>query len=110
VKSRSPTWQLAIKPASEISNPAFRKLMLYHWLNPFLPFLTFADLTSSEGLDGFHNFFSNNGETETRSRDICITALDFYDSWAERKNEIPLLTTPSNRAYGSCNIHSHAQL
>jgi len=54
--------------------------MLYHWLNPFLPIPTFADLTSSEGLGAFHNFFSNNAETETRSKDICITALDFYGS------------------------------
>jgi hypothetical protein len=82
VESRSPAWQLAIKPASEISNPAFRKLMLYQWLNPFLPISTLADLTSSGDLGTFHDFSSNNAETETRSRDICITALNSCDNWA----------------------------
>jgi hypothetical protein len=46
--------------------------MLYQWLNPFLPISTLADLTSSGGLGTFHDFSSNNAETETRSRDIDL--------------------------------------
>ena len=82
--------------------------MLDQGLYPFLPIAALAEIIFSEDLDAFCDFFSNTAETEVRSRDIGITALDFYDSWAERKNELPLLTTPSIRACDFCSTHSHA--
>jgi hypothetical protein len=73
--------------------------VLYQWWDPFLPI---AALASFQSLDAFRGFFSNNTKNEIHSKDICITALDFCDSWAERKTEPPVLTTPSIRAHGSC--------
>lgn len=74
MESRSPTWQLTIKPATEIPNPAFEKLVLDQGLYPFLPIANLAQIVFSEDLNAFCSFFSNTAETEIRSTDISTIA------------------------------------